>query len=133
MHEDFLVWLSSFCLPKICIPQSQIVFHVTEEWGWRVYVCVRTCVLQSTQKMHCWPDQKQHSRLFPTDKEGLLSHSETGPIYCLWLQKTGNRSHSRRECSSLSRQQKCYWHYSTVQSQRKEIEEKAQSRNTGTQ
>lgn len=83
--------------------------------GGGVCVCVRahTCVPQSTQKTHCWPDPTQHSRLFPTDKEGLVSHSETGMIWCLWLQKTGNRSRSKRECSSLSRQQKCYWHHST--------------------
>lgn len=65
-------------------------------------VCV--CVLQRTQKTHCWPDPKQHSRLFPTDREGLVSHSATGPIYCLWLQKTGNRSHSKRARVQLTEQ-----------------------------
>lgn len=30
---------ASFCLSKIFIPQSQIVLHVTEEWG----VCVCVC------------------------------------------------------------------------------------------
>lgn len=53
----------------------------------RVFARVLACVLQSAQKTHCWPAPKQHSRLFPTDKEGLVSHRETGPIYCLWLQK----------------------------------------------
>lgn len=62
--------------------------------GGGVFVCARACIPQSTQKTHCWLAPKQHSRLFPTDKEALVSHSETGPIHCPWLQKTGNRSHS---------------------------------------
>lgn len=63
--------------------------------GGGVFVCARVHIPQSTQKTHCWLDPKQHSRLFPTDKEALVSPSETGPIHCLWLQKTGNRSHSQ--------------------------------------
>lgn len=57
--------------------------------------------LQSTQIADCWPDPKQHSGLFPTDKRGLASHIETGTIYCLRLQKTRNRN--LRERGRLSR------------------------------
>lgn len=105
-----------FVFQKYAFPKAKL----PSTWrgsGGGVCMCMR--VHLCTQKTHCWPASKQHSRLFPTDKDGLVSHSETGPIYCLWLQKTGNRSHSNRECSSLSRLHKRYWLYLTVKSQRK--------------
>lgn len=40
LQKYFLLWLSSFCFPKIHVSQSQIIFHdVTEAWGWCLCVC----------------------------------------------------------------------------------------------
>lgn len=33
LHMNFLSWMSSLYLPKIFIPQSPIVFHVTQSGG----------------------------------------------------------------------------------------------------
>lgn len=59
-------------------------------------LCVNAYVLHSTQKKSIVAQTRNNrADCFP-DREGLVSHSKTGPIYCLWLQKTGNRSHSKR-------------------------------------
>lgn len=122
LHRIFLSWMSSFYLLKIFVPQSPIVFHVTQSGGGVcVSICTHLCTAEH-RKPIVGQTRNNTADCFPTDKEGLVPHSESGPIYCLWLQKSGKRSPWKRECSLLSWQQISYSHYKERNERKKNME-----------